>query len=179
MKLNISGENNIVSYIDYLQKPDCYNNDSVAVIGGGKVAFDCVCTALQNGSKNVHMFVRRTMSDIKMDAQEIQFMIEHNIKIHTNSLVSDIKPDDNLFSIEVSETVVDENKCVNTGKKSIISTKFSTVVRAIGSKAETPIKHEKIVYAGDCKTGGSTVVEALASGIEAATIIHRNCNFVL
>lgn len=179
IKLNITGENNIISYIDYLQNSNSYNNDTVAVIGGGKVAFDCICTALQQASNNIHMFVRRTMSDIKMDTQEIQFMIEHNIKIHTNMLVTDIKQESNLFSIEVSETVVDANKCVNTGKKSIISTKFSTIVKAIGSKAETPIKHEKIIYAGDCKTGGSTVVEALASGIEAATILHKNCNFVL
>ena len=46
---------------------------------------------------------------------------------------------------------------------------FSLVIRAIGSRADAKIDNcSHIIYAGDCKTGGSTIVEALASGLSAA-----------
>ena len=47
---------------------------------------------------------------------------------------------------------------------------FSLIIRAIGSRADAKpdLPPENLVYAGDCKTGGSTIVEAIASGRAAA-----------
>lgn len=173
VELNIVGEKYMCSYTDYLKNPSTYNNEIVAIIGGGKVAFDCVNTALGYGAKDVHLLVRRTMADIKMDSQEIDYMIEHNVKLHTNTVANSLKNDYNLLSLEVAETIVENGKCVNSGKTSLMEQKFTTVIKAIGCKAEKPIEHEKIIYAGDCKIGGSTVVEAIASGIDAAKILNQ------
>ena len=59
-------------------------------------------------------------------------------------------------------------------EKSIIKrSNFDLVIKAIGSKSDKHIDHEFIVYAGDCKIGGSTIVEAVASGIDSAKIMHN------
>jgi NADPH-dependent glutamate synthase beta subunit-like oxidoreductase len=45
---------------------------------------------------------------------------------------------------------------------------FDMVIKAIGSSAPKCDDSENIFYAGDCKNGGSTVVEAVASGKNVA-----------
>ena len=45
------------------------------------------------------------------------------------------------------------------------------MIKAIGSRADSKIEDERIIYAGDCKTGGSTIVEAISSGMAAADLI--------
>ena len=45
---------------------------------------------------------------------------------------------------------------------------FDLIIKAVGSRADEKTGHEKIIYAGDCQTGGSTVVQAVASGRAAA-----------
>ena len=45
---------------------------------------------------------------------------------------------------------------------------FDLIIKAVGSRADEKTEHEKIIYAGDCRTGGSTVVQAIASGRDAA-----------
>ncbi|HAW33351.1 MAG TPA: hypothetical protein DCX19_01730, partial [Alphaproteobacteria bacterium] len=49
---------------------------------------------------------------------------------------------------------------------------FARVVMAVGSKADPKKEAEKVVYAGDCNHGGSTIVEAVASGKNAANELH-------
>ena len=49
---------------------------------------------------------------------------------------------------------------------------FSLIVTAIGSRADPKVNDERIIYAGDCKHGGSTIVEALASGRDAARLME-------
>mgnify|MGYP003308191596 CR=1 FL=1 len=39
---------------------------------------------------------------------------------------------------------------------------FDLIIKAIGSKSDEHISHDFIIYAGDCKIGGSTIVEAVA-----------------
>ena len=50
-------------------------------------------------------------------------------------------------------------------------TGFDLVITAIGSRADAKINDNRIIYAGDCKHGGSTIVEALASGRDAARLL--------
>ena len=38
------------------------------------------------------------------------------------------------------------------------------IIKAIGNHTNKVVDDERIFYAGDCKSGGSTIVEALASG---------------
>lgn len=48
---------------------------------------------------------------------------------------------------------------------------FALIIKAVGSYADDKIEDERIIYAGDCKTGGSTIVEAIASGRTAAAML--------
>mgnify|MGYP001067107645 CR=1 FL=1 len=49
---------------------------------------------------------------------------------------------------------------------------FALIVTAIGSRADPKVNDERIIYAGDCKHGGSPIVEALASGRDAARLME-------
>lgn len=50
------------------------------------------------------------------------------------------------------------------------------IVKAIGSYADAKTDSDRVIYAGDCKHGGSTVVEAIASGREAAAKLDKILN---
>ena len=49
---------------------------------------------------------------------------------------------------------------------------FAHVIMAVGSIADPKTEAEKVLYAGDCSHGGSTIVEAVASGKNAANELH-------
>lgn len=66
---------NYVSGIEYLhdaaQGKQSVQGTSLAVVGGGNVAMDCVRTALRQGFKNVHILYRRTEAEMPADPMEI------------------------------------------------------------------------------------------------------------
>ncbi len=74
---NANGGNitNYVSGIEYLheaaQGKQTVHGTSLAVIGGGNVAMDCVRTALRQGFKDVHIVYRRTEAEMPADPMEI------------------------------------------------------------------------------------------------------------
>lgn len=66
---------NYVSGIEYLheaaQGKQTVHGTSLAVVGGGNVAMDCVRTALRQGFKEVHILYRRTEAEMPADPMEI------------------------------------------------------------------------------------------------------------
>lgn len=175
VNLGIKGEENIVSYMDYLRYPHRFmNKQKVVVIGGGNVAADCAVTAHNLGAKQVTMLVRRQINNLRIDKKELLDLINRGINIIPNTRVVEAAKTDEGIELKTCSTYVDDGKCFDIPNSKISRGKVDLVVKAIGSVADTPIEHEKIIYAGDCKIGGSTVVEAIASGIEAAKILHSH-----
>ncbi|MBQ9817589.1 MAG: FAD-dependent oxidoreductase [Proteobacteria bacterium] len=180
LALRIPGEELSVSYMDYLYHPEQYRTSGcVAVIGGGNVAVDCALTAARLGARSVEMFIRRRLVDMRISKKEHMELLEH--KINANGMMSPEKIEKNgdLLKLWVRRNVFDGEKWTALPNSTIALPYFDLVIRAIGSRADE--KNESIptlIYAGDCKTGGSTIVEAIASGKNAAeamiaTVLHQ------
>ena len=177
IKLNIKGEEHTTCYKDYLSQPEKYKSaQNVAIIGGGNVAADCAVTAKNNGAENVEIFVRRRLTDMKISRQEYQELLEKEINITALSSPEKVEKNEKL-SLFIHRNRIVENKAVALLDTTIELKGFDLIVTAIGSRAEKITENERIIMAGDCKEGSSTLVEALASGRKAAQeFINRQEN---
>ena len=169
--LGIAGEEFCVPYTDYLQEPGKYAvNGNVAIVGGGEVALDCALTAKRQGGI-VEMFVRRRLSDMRMGLDDYAELIDNEINITTMTRVSKIQKqaDNNLTACTVKTRFNIAGKLEDIPNTETPRPDFSLIILALGSSCkEEKLNNLQIVYAGDCATGGSTAVEAVASGKAAA-----------
>jgi NADH-quinone oxidoreductase subunit F len=87
-KIGIDGENlkGVYHGLDFLKDVNLDRVDKlcgvVAVIGGGNTAIDAARSAMRLGAKEVHIFYRRSISDMPADSREIRDAIEEGVKIH-------------------------------------------------------------------------------------------------
>ena len=174
IKLNIQGEEHTTCYKDYLSQPEKYKAaQNIAIIGGGNVAVDCALTAKSNGAQNIEIFVRRRLTDMKISRQEFQELFEKEINITALTSPEKIEKNEKL-SLFIHRNHIVENKAVALSDTTIELEGFDLIITAIGSRAEKAMENEKIIMAGDCKEGSSTLVEALASGQKAAQKLIYN-----
>ena len=172
--LGIDGEEHIVSYYDYLSNPSLYKDaKKVGIIGGGNVACDCAITAKKSGANDVSMFIRRKFFDMRITKSELNELWNKQIDLVTTTRVAKVKRNNNKLDIYTVTTCAGDKGYEDIEKSIIKRSNFDLVIKAIGSKSDKHIDHEFIVYAGDCKIGGSTIVEAVASGIDSAKIMHN------
>ena len=173
--LNIEGEEFAVSYIDYLKHPEDYaTKGKVAIVGGGNVAADCAFTAEELGAKEVSLFIRRKIFNMKVTPKEMNILFEKKIHLIPTTRLCKVQKEDNNFNLFTCSTEQTE-KGFQDIENSIIERKgFSLIIKAIGGE-KTEVKNQSsVIYAGDVKTGASTIVEAVASGIDAALTLHQN-----
>ncbi len=170
MALHIPGEELSVSYMDYLYHPERYQTDGyVAVIGGGNVAADCALTAQRQGARSVEMFIRRRIADMRVSKPEYLELLNHEINLNAMMSPEKIERRAHKLALAVHRNFFDGNAWTPLPGSTIELPYFDLIIRAIGSRADTNSTNDpRIVYAGDCKTGGSTIVEAIASGRLAA-----------
>lgn len=176
-RLNIEGENLAVSYVQYLREPEKYAADArVAVIGGGAVAVDCAMSAKNAGVATVEMFVRRRLDHMRITQAERQMLLSGGVDITTMTRVAQIeKQNDKLVLYTIKTQFDEQGKLVDVEKTLVPRGGFDRVVLALGStRGEEIYNSARIVFAGDVVQGGSTAVEAVASGKNAAQILLEN-----
>ena len=172
--LNIKGEEHCVSHMDYLKYPDKYvTSGKVAVIGGGNVAADCAFTAAKGGAEQVDMFVRRKLSDMRISKAEYLELIDEHINVSALCSPECVEKTPDGYTLTVHRNRFRDGKLEAVPETSFKIPGFALIIKAVGSFADEKVSHEKVIYAGDCKTGGSTLVEALASGKAAAEEMHQ------
>ena len=169
--LNIAGENLALSYIEYLKNPQNYaSTGRVVIVGGGAVAVDCAMTAKKQGAKQVKMLVRRRLSDMRINEAEQQSLLDEKIEICPLTRLTKIEKNGDKLTLYTIHTEFDDSGHLQdvAGSQSV-EQGFDYVVLALGSSgvAEIPA-HPQIFYAGDVTTGGTTAVQALAAGKQAA-----------
>lgn len=176
--LGIEGEEHMLCYMDYLKNPLKYQTEGhVAVIGGGAVAVDCALTARDSGAAEVEMFVRRRLSDMKVTRSEYMELIDAGIDITTmTSPVRAEGREDGSVSLYTCKNHFEGGHLRALPNSTIERAGFAYIIKAVGSYAEKKSDSDKIIYAGDVKHGGSTIVEAIASGREAAFLLSRILN---
>ena len=174
----------------------------VAIIGGGDVAMDASISAVNFGAKRTFLIYRRSFEEMPAIPSEIKMAKEKGVMFWIKTIPKRILGDKNGYvkTIECVETKL--GKPDKTGRKKPIpvpETEFQLnvdiVIEAIGQKVEDKsikikglrfnpngtIKTNKnretsipgIFAAGDVTSGGSTVVQAIAEGVEAAIGIDK------
>lgn len=164
----------------------------VAVIGGGNVSMDAVRTSVRLGAKKVSIVYRRRVADMTALPDEISGAEAEGVEIKTLMAPSRIEKDEegNVKGIWVTPQMISN---IKGGRASVKPTgeddvfiPCQTLIVAIGQDIEyqhfeeagVPVQRGKInvekfggfeempgVFAGgDCATGPSTVISAIAAG---------------
>ena len=164
----------------------------VAVIGGGNVSMDAVRTSVRLGAKKVSIVCRRRVADMTALPDEISGAEAEGVEIETLMAPSRIEKDEegNVKGIWVTPQMISN---IKGGRASVKPTgeddvfiPCQTLIVAIGQDIEyqhfeeagVPVQRGKInvekfggfeempgVFAGgDCATGPSTVISAIAAG---------------
>ena len=164
----------------------------VAVIGGGNVSMDAVRTSVRFGAKKVSIVYRRRVADMTALPDEISGAEAEGVEIETLMAPSRIEKDEegNVKGIWVTPQMISN---IKGGRASVKPTgeddvfiPCQTLIVAIGQDIEyqhfeeagVPVQRGKInvekfggfeempgVFAGgDCATGPSTVISAIAAG---------------
>jgi dihydropyrimidine dehydrogenase (NAD+) subunit PreT len=178
IRLNIPGEEYALSWQEYLEKQGTISvtDKKVAVLGGGAVAADCATTAKRHGALSVEMIYRRKQENMPLTAYERDLLLEYGIEIsscsrplvitHKGKRVTGLRI--LRMMLPKGKSPRPENFLVNR-KESPVFRQFDLVISAIGSRSRMPVKKtEGIFYAGDMILGSATVVEAVATGKNAA-----------
>jgi dihydropyrimidine dehydrogenase (NAD+) subunit PreA len=170
IKLGVPGERRAVAGLDYLAHPTALAG-TVAVIGGGATAVDCAVTAKRRGATAVELLALEKLSEMPLTQKELREVVEHGIQVTGRVRVTSItkdglrtikvtQPEDQPFSL-AALTDVPGTRQTRPG--------IDHVIVAIGARPSLkPNDHEGVFFAGDCATGPSTVVEAVAEGKNAA-----------
>jgi len=173
----------------------------VVVVGGGNVAMDCARSALRMGCEAVHLVYRRTREDMPADAEEIEAAEQEGIIFHFLSNPSRIVAEDGRVAgvelVQMRQTEPDARGRRGVqpvpGTETIL--RCSTVIAAIGQQvqagalersdgidmdrwncvsadqASLATSREGVFAGGDCATGASTLIHAMAAGLKAARAI--------
>jgi formate dehydrogenase (NADP+) beta subunit len=173
----------------------------VAVVGGGNVAMDCVRSALRMGAEKVHLIYRRSREDMPADGEEIEAAEKEGIVFHFLSNPTRILSENGRIAgmelVEMRPTEVDARGRRNVvpvpGTEHTLH--CSTLIAAIGQQVRsgalkpedgvslnrwkcvdadktTLLSSRPGVFAGgDCVSGPSTLIHAMANGLKAARAI--------
>jgi dihydropyrimidine dehydrogenase (NAD+) subunit PreT len=178
MRLGIPGEEWALSWQDYLEnhKQIKVADKKVAILGGGAVAVDCATAAKRHGALSVELIYRRKQENMPLTAYERGLLLEYGIEISSCSKPLEITHKGKRVSgLRIAKMMLPKGKSpspknfVVNRKESPVFREFDLVISAIGSRSRLPLKKARgIFYAGDIVLGSATVVEAVATGKNAA-----------
>jgi NADPH-dependent glutamate synthase beta subunit-like oxidoreductase len=175
----------------------------VCVIGGGNAAIDAARTALRLGCENVTIVYRRSRKEMPANAAEIEEAEAEGVEIHyLASPIRIIGENNAVTAMECIQNQLGEPDASGRrrpvpieGSEFIVEA--DTIIPAISQRPDLsflPDDHDfeltrwntfnvnpetlqtnlpGIFAGGDCVTGPSTVIEAIATGRKAADVIER------
>ena len=177
IELGIENEELAIKMVDLLSNPSAHSfNRRVAVVGGGATAVDCAITAKERGASHVELFMLEKLSEMPLTARERQELLDYDIEVNGRIRVSRIiQNDQGVSGIETMKVYLHEGEVFSPTKvhdlrgTEGVRTGFSAVVIAIWMRSALQRGQvEGLFFAGDMLTGPRTVVEAVASGKNAA-----------
>lgn len=171
----------------------------VIVLGGGNVAFDCARTAVRLGAQEVHLACLEAREKMLADDEEIEQAAEEGIHIHPAQTFEKICGTDKVEGVtfcNVKSFTFDENRraVIEKDEDSRHMIEADTVIFAVGQRPQITEEAglelgrgnsivvgteslmtgtEGIFACGDAIYGTKTVIQAVASGREAASEIDR------
>jgi len=175
--LGIENEDLAIKMVDLLSNPAEYSFEGrAAVIGGGATALDCAITAKERGAQHVELFMLEKLSEMPLAAKERKELIDLDIEVNGRIRVSKIRKEGKRISgIETVKVQLPDGQPFSPanvrdlGGTESARNDIHTIIIAIGMRSTLPREQVAgVFYAGDMLTGPSTVVEAVASGKNAA-----------
>jgi dihydropyrimidine dehydrogenase (NAD+) subunit PreT len=185
IELGIENEDLAIKMVNLLSKPSMYQFDGrVAIIGGGATAIDCAITAKKRGAKNVELFMLEKLSEMPLTSKERKELLDFDIEVNGRIRISKlVKEQDKIVGLETVKVDLPEGIIFNPRMVHDIpgseNTRrgFDAVVVSIGMRSTLPQEHiDGLFYAGDIMTGPGAVVQAVASGKNAALEIDAYIN---
>ena len=183
-----------------LGKARSFDGCRVVVVGGGNAAVDAARSILRLGAKKVTILYRRSRQEMPAYAEEIEESLHEGIELHTLAIPKRIAGNGSVMSIEMVRArlgTADESgrrrPVPIEGTETTL--RCDVVIVAIGQVPSTElmswpegpeiapwgrVKVDPLTMAtqspavfagGDCVTGGTTVIEAIAGGQRAAVHI--------
>ncbi|MDR3376481.1 MAG: FAD-dependent oxidoreductase [Ancalomicrobiaceae bacterium] len=172
----------------------------VVVVGGGNVAMDCVRSAIRMGASSVHLVYRRTEADMPADHEEVEAAHAEGIFFHVLTNPSRILSENGkvtgveLVSMEQTDPDARGRRNVKPIPGSEHELQCSTIIAAIGQQVQSGavlpkdgVKLDRwncidvdqagqtsrpgVFAGGDCASGPSTLISAMAAGLKAARSI--------
>ena len=170
----------------------------VVVVGGGNVAMDCVRSAIRMGADRVHLVYRRTRGDMPADSEEVEAAEAEGVMFHTLANPTEIISENGrvtgvrLIRMESTERDARGRRGVKPVSGSEWVLPCTTVIAAIGQQVQSgaigpddgvrmnnwncievdqaslQTSHPGVFAGGDCVTGPSTLIHAMAAGLKAA-----------
>lgn len=172
IKLGIPGEEKAIAGLEYLKDPAKHPlKGKVAVVGGGATAVDCAVTAARRGAEQVEMFALEKLSEMPLTSKELAEVMEHGVQVNGRvKLISIEATGIKTMKVALPEgSKFDLKKISDVAGSEQVRPEIAHVIVAIGARAaQKKVENPAIFYAGDCETGPSTVVEASATGKNAA-----------
>jgi NADPH-dependent glutamate synthase beta subunit-like oxidoreductase/dihydroorotate dehydrogenase/Pyruvate/2-oxoacid:ferredoxin oxidoreductase delta subunit len=175
-ELKIPGSEHVIAWDKYLGDPAAYQfkNKRIAVIGGGAVAADCAVAAKKSGASRVDLICLENNADMLLTAHERELLHDTAIVVLSKTAVTSISKhgDDKLkfeaATIDFPKGGVFKPEQIIPGTSRVLHG-YDAVIAAVGSRSTMPRSaSEKVFYAGDIVNGPTSVVEAVASGKNAA-----------
>lgn len=178
----------------------CEIGQKVAIVGGGNAAIDASRTALRLGAKEVIILYRRTRGEMPAAEEEVEEALREGVKIEY--LVAPSRISRQNGHLKVDCTRMQLGKIDASGRRrpepipgSEFDREFDTVVAAIGQTTRVPenmqmeVKFDRgalhanpdtfetdmvgVFTGGDVVSGPASVIEAIASGKQAAISIDK------
>jgi CO/xanthine dehydrogenase FAD-binding subunit/shikimate 5-dehydrogenase len=198
--LGMKGEKLLLSGLEFLQSVNTGNRNTpgkrVAVIGGGNVAIDVARTLLRLGAEPVVIY-RRTRNEMPAFEDEVEKAQQEGIKFEFLTLPIEAQKADNQITLKCVRMELGPPDASGRPQPIVIqgsdfTAPFDAVIKAIGEQPDTSLLSagfrrkapkkgqsvqllgKKLFAGGDFLTGPSTVVQAVASGREAASLIESS-----
>ena len=196
---------NVLREVGYDRYPD-YTGKDVVVVGGGNVAMDCARTAIRANANKVSVVYRRRQKDMTALEAEIESAIAEGVELLTLKAPQKIEVDEDGNAIalwvrpQISGTMDGQGRpsALNADKEQeripcdvilmavgqdVVSGHFRDYGlpmkwNCINAKEDTSLEGVDGIFAGgDCETGPSTVIMAIAAGKAAAANIDTYLGF--
>ena len=188
IRLGVQGEEAALHGWGYLSDPAAHAlPGAVAVVGGGAVAVDCAVTARRQGAARVELFALEKFSEMPLTDAERRELHEHGVQVTGRTRLTGIRVEDGRVAGIDTQRVCwpkgdrthgaappgpfDPRGVEDVPRTAQRRDDIDHVIVAIGHRCSLK-PADGLVLAGDCGHGPSTVVEAVASGKEAAARVH-------
>ncbi len=175
--LPIPNADRAIRGLEFLENPRKWAlRGRVAVIGGGATALDCAVTARMRGATSVEMFALEKIGEMPLTSRERGEVLSQGIDVSGRIRATAIRVEDGrIAGLDVVKVHLPDGAPFSPAAvrdvegSQHVRRDIEHVIMAIGARPRVQLrKHKAVFFAGDGALGPSTVVEAAASGKNAA-----------